>query len=36
LIDRITDRFFALGFPDIGRSRDNEFGPGYRSLAEGG
>ena len=36
LIDTLTDRFLALGrFPRIGRSRDEDFGPGYRSLAAG-
>jgi plasmid stabilization system protein ParE len=36
LIDTITDRFFVLGsFPRIGRSREKEFGPEYRSLAVG-
>ena len=36
LIDTITDRFAALGrFPYIGRSRDQDFGPGYRSVAVG-
>jgi len=36
VIDSITDRFFMLsGFPRIGRSRDSDFGPGYRSLAVG-
>ena len=36
LIDTITDRFFVLGsFPGIGRSREEDFGPGYRSLAVG-
>ncbi len=36
LIDTITDRFFTLAqFPYIGRSRDEDFGPGYRSLAVG-
>jgi toxin ParE1/3/4 len=34
LIDTITDRSLALGrFPRIGRSREEDFGPGYRSLA---
>jgi toxin ParE1/3/4 len=33
LIDTITDRFFTLAqFPYIGRSREEDFGPGYRSL----
>jgi toxin ParE1/3/4 len=36
LIDTITDRFFALArFPYIGRSREKDFGQGYRSLAVG-
>jgi toxin ParE1/3/4 len=36
LIDSITDRCAALGsFPYIGRPRDEDFGPGYRSLAVG-
>ncbi len=36
LIDTITDRFLMLGdFPRIGRSRESDFGPGYRSLAVG-
>jgi toxin ParE1/3/4 len=36
LIDTITERFLALGrFPYIGRSREEDFGPGYRSLAVG-
>jgi len=36
LIDTITDRCVALGkFPYIGRSRDEDFGPGCRSLAVG-
>lgn len=36
LIDAITDRFFTLArFPYIGRSREEDFGPGYRSLAVG-
>jgi toxin ParE1/3/4 len=36
LIDAITDRFVALAaFPYIGRARDEDFGPGYRSLAVG-
>jgi toxin ParE1/3/4 len=34
LIDTITDRFYGLAsFPYIGRSRKDDFGPGYRSLA---
>ena len=36
MIDAITDRFFTLArFPYIGRSREEDFGPGYRSLAVG-
>lgn len=36
LIDTITDRFFALvQFPYLGRSREDDLGPGYRSLAVG-
>ena len=36
LVDIITDRFFTLArFPYIGRSREEDFGPGYRSLAVG-
>ena len=36
LIDDITRRFFALGcFPHIGRSREDDLGPGYRSLTVG-
>lgn len=36
LIDTITGRFFTLAsFPHIGRSREDDFGPGYRSLAVG-
>ena len=36
LIDAITGRFLAIGnFPRIGRSREADFGPGYRSLAVG-
>ena len=36
LIDTITDRFFFLAsFPYIGRSREEDFGPGYRTLAVG-
>ena len=36
LIDTITDRFFTLAsFPFIGRSREEDFGPGHRSLAVG-
>ncbi len=34
LIDTITNRFLTLAqFPYIGRSREDDFGPGYRSLA---
>ena len=36
LIDTITDRFFALAsFPYIGRARDDDFGPGCRSVTVG-
>ena len=36
LTDTITDRFLALAqFPYIGRSRKEDFVPGYRSLAVG-
>jgi toxin ParE1/3/4 len=36
LIDSITDRFFSLArFPFMGRSREADFGSGYRSLAVG-
>ena len=36
LIDSITDRFSLLaGFPYIGRSRNEDFGVGCRSLAVG-
>jgi plasmid stabilization system protein ParE len=36
LIDTITERFVVLGsFPRIGRSRTEDLGPGYRSLAVG-
>ena len=36
LIDTITDRFYTLGsFPYMGRSREEDFGPGYRSLPVG-
>jgi|SRR5271165_4996935 len=36
LIDSITDRFFLLAsFPYMGRSRDEDFGVGYRSFAVG-
>lgn len=36
LIDAITDRFVSLaGFPFMGRSREADLGPGYRSLAVG-
>ena len=35
-IDTITDRFFMLaGFPYAGRSRDDDFGAGCRSVAVG-
>ena len=36
LIDAITDRILALArFPYIGRSREDDFGSGYRSLSVG-
>ncbi|MBV9158534.1 MAG: type II toxin-antitoxin system RelE/ParE family toxin [Acidobacteriaceae bacterium] len=36
LIDTISDRFFVLaGFPYIGRARDDDFGPGCRSVSVG-
>ena len=36
LIDTITNRFFMLaGFPYVGRARDDDFGPGCRSVAVG-
>ena len=36
LIDIVTDRFFFLAsFPYLGRSREEDFGPGYRTLAVG-
>lgn len=36
LIETITDRFFVLAnFPFMGRSREEDFGHGYRSLAVG-
>ena len=36
LIDTLTERFLTLAsFPYLGRSREDEFGPGYRSLAVG-
>ncbi len=36
LIDSITDRFIVLaGFPYIGRPRDEDFGPGCRSVTVG-
>lgn len=36
LIDTLTDRFFRLaGFPFVGRARDDDFGPGSRSVAVG-
>jgi len=35
-IDTLTDRFLRLAsFPHLGRSRDDDFGPGCRSLAVG-
>ncbi|HVP50065.1 MAG TPA: type II toxin-antitoxin system RelE/ParE family toxin [Candidatus Bathyarchaeia archaeon] len=37
LIDTITERFLALAsFPYLGRSREDESGSGFRSLAVGG
>jgi toxin ParE1/3/4 len=34
LIDALTDRFFVLAsFPYIGRSRDEDLGPGCRSAS---
>ncbi len=36
LIDTLTNRFFMLaGFPYVGRARDDDFGPGCRSVAVG-
>ena len=36
LIDTLTERFLVLAsFPYLGRSREDDFGPGYRSLAAG-
>jgi toxin ParE1/3/4 len=36
LIDTLTDRFVMIaGFPHVGRARDDDFGPGCRSLAVG-
>ena len=36
LIDTLTDRFFMLAvFPYVGRARDDDFGPGRRSVAVG-
>ena len=36
LIDTITQRFHTLAqFPYIGHSREEDFGPGYHSLAVG-
>jgi len=36
LIDSITNRFFMLaGFPYVGRVRNDDFGPGCRSVAVG-
>jgi toxin ParE1/3/4 len=36
LIDAITDRFCRLAdFPWMGRSREQDFGPGFRSFAVG-
>jgi plasmid stabilization system protein ParE len=35
-VDTITDRFFVLAsFPYIGRSRDDDFGAGCRSVTVG-
>lgn len=35
-IDTVTDRFLVIsGFPHIGRSRDEDFGPGCRSVIVG-
>ena len=34
--DTITERFLTLArFPYIGRRREEDFGPGYRSLSVG-
>ena len=36
VIETITDRFFMLAsFPRIGRSREEDFGPGCRSVTAG-
>jgi toxin ParE1/3/4 len=36
LIDTLTDRFLTLArFPYMGRSREEDFGRGYRSLSVG-
>ena len=36
LIDAITGRFlFLASFPYVGRARDDDFGPGSRSVAVG-
>ena len=36
LIDTLTERFLVLAsFPYLGRSREDDFGSGYRSLAAG-
>ncbi len=36
LIDTITQRFLLLAsFPHIGRSREDDLGPGYRSFSVG-
>ena len=36
LIDTITDRFLILArFPYVGRSREDDFGPGCRSMPVG-
>ena len=35
-VDSLTDRFFVLaGFPHLGRSRESDFGAGFRSFAVG-
>ncbi len=36
LVDMFADRFLTLvRFPQLGRSREDEFGPGHRSLVAG-
>ena len=36
LVDTITERFLLLAsFPYMGRSREEDFGPGYRSFPVG-